>query len=440
MKNRKITALVLLCIVTVGLCGVFAYGMTGHNIYRIGYGSRLDHGGAASVYSSPQLVMEKEVSLDGIDNISVQYDMNSNDIFIYESENDMLTIREYSELDLQEKDLSTVTVKGSEIEVRGKRRNGNSFQIQIGLFGVRSAYCYTEIGLPLSYKGQLTLSTVSGDVKSQIDISLERDFKASSSSGDIRIPNITAPNVSLSSTSGDIEMDAVRTDVKDSTGVVTIETSSGDIDISQLTGEMEIESTSGEITVKQLTGQTKLKSSSGNIESETIAGDTQLQTTSGDIRIGQIEGTVTAESSSGRIEIREGNGDRKVKTTSGEIQLDEIAGAWDIRSSSGEIWLKAQEGSGSISTTSGDIELDLEKLAGDLRIDSSSGLVKIRLSQDNAFDFSADTSSGDIQTFFDKDLNFSKRGNSANGTYGDNQNGTRIVIGTTSGDVRVSGK
>lgn len=425
MRKVKIATLVMLCILTVGLCGIFAYGISAHDQTYKSSGS-------------PKLVMEKEVPLDGIDNISVQYDMNSNDIYVYESEGDYLTIKEYSELDLKEEELSTVTVNGSGIEVRGKRRIGVNFQVRIGWFGVRSAYGYTEIGLPPSYKGQLTLSTASGDVKSQIDISLERDFKASSSSGEITIPNITAQNVSLSSTSGDIEMDAVCTDAGGSAGAVTIATSSGDIDISQLTGEMDIESTSGEITVKQLTGKTKLKSTSGNIESEAIAGDTRLQTTSGDISVGHIDGAVTAESSSGRIEIHEGSGDRKVKTTSGEIQMEEIAGVWDIRSSSGEVWLTAQEGSGSISTTSGDIELDLEKLAGNLRIDSSSGLVKIRLSQDNAFDFSADTSSGDIQTFFDKDLNFSKKGNSANGTYGDNQHGTRIEVSTTSGDVRVT--
>lgn len=440
MKKRKITALVLLCILTAGLCGIFAYGMTGHDIYRIGYGSRLDHGGAASVYGSPQLVMEQEVSLDGIDKISVQYDMNSNDIMIYESEGDFLTVREYSELDLKEEDLSTVTVKGGELEVRGKPRNGRSFQIRIGLFGVRSPYGYTEIGLPSSYKGQLELATASGEIESQIDIALEKEFQASSSSGDVTIPNITAKTVSLHCTSGDIEAGAIHTDVNDAAGTVTIATSSGNIEVDQLTGGMDIESTSGEITVKQLTGETKIKSSSGNIESETITGDTRLETTSGDISVKHIDGTVTAESSSGRIEIHEGSGERTVRTTSGDIQLEDIADMWEVRSSSGEVWLKAREGSGSISTTSGDIDLELGKLTGDLQIDSSSGVVKIRLSADNAFDFEANTSSGDIQTFFDGDLNFSKKGNSAKGTYGDPANGSHIDVSTTSGDVRVTDK
>lgn len=166
MRKLKITALVLLCIVTAGLCGIFAYGMAGHDIYGIGYGGGWNDDGFADAYGSPQLVLEKEVSLDGIDSISIQYNMNNNDIYLYESENEKLTVKEYSELDLAEDMLSTVTVKGSSIEVRGKRRDGRSYQIQVGMFGVRTAAGYTEIGLPSSYKGKLALSTVSGDITS----------------------------------------------------------------------------------------------------------------------------------------------------------------------------------------------------------------------------------------------------------------------------------
>lgn len=432
MRKVKVAALVIMCVLAVGLCGILAYGLSGRVFSVRGYSSK-----AYESYGSLQLVMEKEVPLDGIDNILVQYDMNSNDVYIYESEGDFLTIREYSELDLKEDALSTVTIKGNRLEVRGKKRNGRDFQVQVGVFGVRTAYGYTEIELPSSYKGQLAFATVSGDIKSQMDIVLEREFKASTSSGDVIIPNITAENVSLSSASGDIEADAVHAEASGAAGTVTIATVSGDIEVSQLTGEMDIGSTSGDITVKQLTGGTKIKSSSGSIESEIISGDTRLETISGDISAKRIDGAVTAESSSGSIKLREGSGERTVRTTSGDIQLEGIAGPWDVRSSSGEVWLRAQEGCGSISTTSGDVDLELEKLTGDLRIDSSSGVVKIRLNPDNAFDFEADTSSGDIQTFFDRDLNFSKKGNSANGTYGDNESGSRIEVKTISGDVQV---
>lgn len=143
MKKMKITTLVILCILTVGLCGILVYGIAGHSIYVGGY-----NGGGYASHGSPQLVMEKEIPLDGIDHISLQYDMNNNDIRIYESEEDILTIREYNELDLEEDELSTVTVTGSGIEIRGKKERGEKIStadrkiwdsVRIWLHGDRTA-------------------------------------------------------------------------------------------------------------------------------------------------------------------------------------------------------------------------------------------------------------------------------------------------------------
>ncbi len=433
MKKMKITTLVILCILTVGLCGILVYGIAGHSIYVGGY-----NGGGYASHGSPQLVMEKEIPLDGIDHISLQYDMNNNDIRIYESEEDILTIREYNELDLEEDELSTVTVTGSGIEIRGKKREGKKFQLQIGRFGIRSVYGYTEIGLPASYKGQLLLSTASGDIRSEMDIVLESGFQAETISGNIMIPDITAQTVSLGCSSGDVKVSAVSTDVSGLTGAIDIATISGDINIGELTGELDIGSSSGDITVKQLTGTTKIKSISGNIKSDTVQGNTQLGTTSGDITVQCIDGIVKAESSSGSIKILAGDGDRTVNTISGDIRMEGVAGSWETHTTSGEVWIKAQEGSGSISTTSGDINLKLGKLAGTLSVGSSSGTAKIQLSPDNMFEFKADTSSGDIETFFDDELSFSKKGNSAHGTHGDSSGANSIVVKTTSGDVQVT--
>lgn len=406
MRKFKIVTLVLWCLLTAGLCGILAYGMSGYGFYA-GYQSYEVYGG------SPNLVFEKEIPLDGIDNILVQYDMNNNDIYLREGDADVLTIREYNELELKEDEISTVTVTDGRIEVRGKRRNGIEFQIRLGRSGFRSVIGYTEIILPASYKGQLSLMTASGDIKREAALVLEKDFEASTSSGDIMLTDVTAENISL-------------------------KCSSGDIDADQLIGVTDIESTSGEITVRNFVGGTKLKSSSGDIESESITGNARLVTTSGEITVQHVDGDVSAESSSGDIGIHKGSGARTVMTTSGDIRLDGVDGVWEIQTSSGEVWIKAQEGSGSISTTSGDINLKLSRLAGSLNMDSSSGLVQIGIAADNAFDFRADTSSGDIETFFDDDLSFSKRGNSAHGTYGDSEDGSSVVVKTTSGDVWVS--
>lgn len=189
--------------------------------------------------------------------------------------------------------------------------------------------------------------------------------------------------------------------------------------------------------LKQLTGTTDISSSSGWVKAETVTGNTRITTTSGDIMVQRIDGDAGTESSSGNVKIEEGSGRRSSKTTSGDIRLYGVDEPWSVSSSSGEVWIKAQKGSGDIETTSGDVRLELVELIGELDIHSSSGGVYINISEDNAFNFGADTSSGDINTFFDDELKYSKKGNNAQGTYGDNPQGKSIQIETTSGDIRI---
>lgn len=411
MRKLRIGLLVALCIITAFLCGIFAYGMSGHNIYWGFWGRDFDFAGM-------HLVLEKEVPLDGIDSISISYDMSSNDIYLHEGEGSTLTIREYNEAELKENELSTVTVKGSRLEIKGKGRNYRNYSA--GFFRIGYGGGYTEIWLPASYKGELALATSSGDISSDMDIALEKDLKASTTSGDIGMQDIAAENVSLECSSGGIRIDNINTERNGTAGNISMATTSGDI------------------AVKQLAGETRIGCSSGCVTADGIIGNAQIETTSGDITVQRIDGNAEVGASSGRVKIKEGSGGRSIRTTSGDVTLEGADSPWEIHTSSGEVWLKAQKGGGGIETTSGDVNLELVELTGALDIGCSSGYVNIKLSQDNAFTFSADTSSGDISTFFDDDLNFSKRGNNAQGTYGQNSQGNSIQIGTTSGDVKIT--
>ena len=387
MRSLKIGLLVALCILTVFLCGIFAYGMAGHNIYKAFWGGYNDRD-----YVGMHLVLEKEVPIDGIDSISISYGKNSNDIYLYEGQGNVVTIKEYNEADLNENELSTVSMNGSKLEVKGKRRS--SRRIRAGFFHFGYGGGYTEVWLPASYKGELALATSSGDITSEMDLVLEKDLSAASTSGEITMPDVMAGNVSLSSTSGDI-------------------------------------------MVKQLTGETNIASTSGYVNVETITGNAQIATTSGDITVQHIDGNAALSATSGNAKIMEGSGDRSASTSSGDIMIDGADGFWKIHSTSGEVRVTGQNDNGSIETTSGDVSLEIVELNGILDINTSSGSVNMKLSQDSAFDFSADTASGDIDTFFDDELNFSKRGNSAQGSHGQNPQGNSIRIGTTSGDVRI---
>ncbi|MDE7259993.1 MAG: DUF4097 domain-containing protein [Lachnospiraceae bacterium] len=411
MRRIKIALLVALCILTALLCGIFAYGMTGHDIYRA---VRYDHG---RDYVGMHLVLEQEVSIDGIDSISVSYSLNSNDIYLYEGQGDMLTVKEYNEVELNENQLSTVSVNGSKLEIKGKRRNSGIFGVGFFHFGYGGGY--TEIWLPASYKGELALSTSSGDIASEMDLVLEKDLKAASTSGEITMPDVMASNVSLASTSGNVRIENIETSRNETAGDINITTTSGDI------------------TVKQLVGETNIGSTSGYVNAETITGNVQIETTSGDITVQHIDGNAAFSSTSGNAKIMEGGGDRSASTSSGDVTIDGADGSWQVHTTSGEVRVKGKNDNGSIDTTSGDVSLEIVELNGTLGINTSSGSVNMVLMQDSAFDFSADTTSGDIDTFFDDDLKFSKRGNSAQGTHGQNSQGNSIRIDTTSGDVRI---
>lgn len=415
MKGIKIVLLVMLCILTALLCGIFAYGMSGHNIYRAFLGGYYEH---ERGYVGMHLVFEEEVPIDGIDSISVSYSMNSNDVYLYEGQGDMLTIKEYNKVELNENELSTVSANGSKLEIKGKRRS--SRRVGLGFFHFGYSGGYTEVWLPASYKGELALTTSSGDITSEMDLVLEKDLKASSTSGEITMPDVIASNVSLGCTSGNVRIENIETNRNGTAGDINIATTSGDI------------------TVKQLVGETNIGSSSGYVNAETITGNVQIATTSGDITVQHIDGNATVGSSSGYTKIMEGRGNRSVTTSSGDVMIDGADGLWKIYTTSGEVWVKGKNDNGSIETTSGNVSLEIVELNGTLDIHTRSGYVNMKLLKDSAFDFSADTTSGDIDTFFDDNLKFSKRGNSAQGTYGQNSQGNSIRIGTTSGDVRIT--
>ena len=94
-------------------------------------------------------------------------------------------------------------------------------------------------------------------------------------------------------------------------------------------------------------------------------------------------------------------------------------------------------GYGNIGTASGDVKLFLAELTGDLSVSTASGEVTLKLPEDSSFAFDADTASGDIDTFFDDALQFSKRGDHAGGTVGNNASDMEVGVETASGDIRI---
>ena len=237
-------------------------------------------------------------------------------------------------------------------------------------------YMYTEIWLPAGYEGEISVKTVSGEISVDRELSLQQKLKLSSTSGDITTKNVAAEQVMIASTSGEVR--------------------------------------AGELTAKEI----------------------EISTTSGDIRLDKAAGRLLATSTSGEVTVSDGSGERKVSTTSGDIRISGIDSKFSVSSTSGEVTLEGQSGFGTIGTTSGDTRLSVARLTGDLDINTSSGEVTLQLSRDESLQFKANTGSGTISTFFDDVLSFSKKGDRAEGSIG-NDSKNKVTVTTTSGDIRV---
>lgn len=247
-------------------------------------------------------------------------------------------------------------------------------------FGSINRYIYTEVYLPAGYLGELKIGTVSGDISVSTDLSLEEALNLTSTSGDINTysQNIKAKEVNISSTSGEIRLSVLETS------------------------------------------------------------EVNVSTTSGDIWIDRADAPIACASTSGEITVSGGAGDRDISTTSGDIKVKELSGRISASSTSGEVNVGGELGCGRVGTTSGDVFLSLAELSGDISVNTVSGEVTMELPEKASLEFEADTASGDINTFFDGALSFSKKGNHAEGTV--NGGERKIDISTTSGDVRIGSR
>ncbi|MCM1181956.1 MAG: DUF4097 family beta strand repeat-containing protein [Roseburia sp.] len=405
MKGLKIGLIAVLSAIVLGLCGTLAWGLENGGEFPTGV-----------TYADMRLVLDEEVSLDGIERIDIRYDMNSNDVIFREGEGNTLRVREYANYEAKENEVSTVAVRGDTLEVVGKRRSAHT--VRVFGFGYGSGYGYTEIWLPSAYQNALTVKTTSGDIQADMELALDGELSLASTSGDMTVQTVSASALTLTASSGSITGD--RLCAADGAGAITIGTTSGDVGAGQLAGDTSIETTSGNVNV------------------ETIVGTFAGLASSGDITVGSVDGDAEASASSGCIKINGGGGAREISTSSGDILLEGVADAFDVRTTSGDAVIRAEKGAGYIETTSGNVRLTLPELTGKLEIQTTSGEVGVSLSENAVMEFEAKTASGGIDTFFDDSLSFSKRGDSAKGSVGSGAQRYAVVIGTSSGDVRIT--
>lgn len=376
MKTFKIVMIVIFSGLALCLCVML--------------GRLLAMGGSPETYPNYTLVQEKTFAAEEITALSALFH-NSSGVFFSESADNTVTVKEYANFTPDEKQLSAIEQRGTTLFIEGPKRSFLSFSLLVS----SSPDSYTEICLPENLLSSLRVQTISGDIRSTVSFTDCDDLSVSTTSGDIFFPALEGESLTLSSTSGNIGLERV------SGGKLNISTTSGDIKLGQLSGKSDLSTTSGDIQLERLEGNASLSGTSSN---------------------------VTIGNASGSIDI---------STVSGDIRLDNMSSSFRFNTTSGNITVCDGTGYGSAGTVSGDIRIFLSELTDGLTLSTTSGNVSLALPETASYTLDFDSTSGGCNTFFDGVLSFSKKGNQANGQYGNNA-GNKLNISTVSGDLSIT--
>jgi len=333
-----------------------------------------------------KLVNTKQVKIDDIDYINIKF--YSDNVEFLSSNSDELIVKEYKSYEPNTDELATVATSGDQLLIHGKQ-----IKFKFNPFSFKKHYSRVEIYLPVKYGKDLSVSTSSGNISSDLVIKM-KEIKASCSSGDIRFNEIEADDITVSSSSGNITMQRAE-------------------------GIRHVSSSSGCIKILGGNGDSKVESSSGNIY------------------IDKTLGKLSANSSSGDIKINDAVGNMEVCTSSGTINIDRSSGEINASSTSGDIKILALDGGGVLETSSGGISYDIQKLTSPISMKASSGDIKLKVPEVAVFDFEANSSSGQIKTNFNDYITIDKDKKHANGTVGENSS-NHIQISTSSGNISVT--
>lgn len=370
-----------LIVILVSIFTVIALGLICLMVVAVNRGSMW----TMNSFFNLELVNEQTASLNGIDQLYIDY--HADDVEFFTSDTDQLVLKEYMSFTPDKDQLTHISQSGSKMKLEGRIRDDINWFFHVN-HGSRM-----EIYLPAEYQGALNTSTSSGNITSSLVLTLSE--------------------VQLSATSGNIEMNELTAD------------------------QLEFTTSSGNITVSKAEGNRQFSAHSGEIEVYGGAGDTTVSTSSGNITIENSLGELEAKTSSGNIRIAESSGEKKLDTTSGNIDVKESDGYTKASASSGNITLSDHAGAGDFKTHSGELELDFTEVSDSITVDASSGNADITLPSSLQFNFNADTSSGTIRTYFDEKLDFNKNGDHADGTIGSSPS-FNLQITTTSGNIDVN--
>lgn len=154
----------------------------------------------------------------------------------------------------------------------------------------------------------------------------------------------------------------------------------------------------------------------------------------------KIESSLKIETTSGNVDIEsiEAN-DIDIITISGSVNIKNLAtDNFDTVTASGGINIESIIAESiDLESTSGEVIIKCKELADNTKINSVSGDIKTYFPENAEFSLEAGTISGEINCKLPVTVKGTNKGNTLNGSMGNNKNNNNITINTVSGDIKL---
>lgn len=210
-----------------------------------------------------------------IGSVQVLYDQTDKNVFVYESQDDKIYVKEYVYSNRALSEYATITFENGELSIRGSK-SVNHYNCKL------EENEHLDIYLPNDYSGVLNVLTSSGSINLTHSLSSVSDPNLKTASGSIKSDLLENSNAILTTSSGSIKMDQVN-------GGVKCETQSGAISISSgvFYGAFNTRSGSVNLSASAILGDIDATTMSGAIKAYIASTDNfnyQLSTRSGRIK------------------------------------------------------------------------------------------------------------------------------------------------------------
>jgi hypothetical protein len=166
-----------------------------------------------------------------------------------------------------------------------------------------------------------------------------------------------------------------RTLVRDITGSVSVENSSGGIELDQIQGAVEARTMAGPVNIGRIQGTLNCWTGGGEVRVQFVAGESACDTGGGNIWIGEAGGPAKLFTAGGNIEVVAANGSVQARSRLGLIDIDKAGGVVYAQTQGGSIQVgqargvKAESTNGTIRVKSADGPLRLNTARGSILVE-----------------------------------------------------------------------